>query len=386
MADDHAATEPDNILSTPAEIQNAVERNAIDRGRLFIGIIVELQIDHLLEQIEELANEINPRAFREDAARLNVNPAALDRLDEAGIGYPTYFAHPDLLREHPRLIFYYRNIAMISDKAMRGVGLNTASAEEIAAYLNRVIGDLILEVGVTGHRHVEMLMANLGDALGGSSRNEVGRVAMARVMRMLIEHLAARGRIESITYTLRESMVPGTERTSEEAQVFTPDLDVNGFLRRLENHYVKYHEARLTNGVTLLIDKQVRWFDAEGEPYNPSADMISDADQSGAETDMLWGAEVKGGADPAGSDEHWKTARSALRRVLDDAGKSGHARPPLSFIGTTIVGKVASEIRNWLDEGDLITAYNLTKLIEQPEERQRFLRDMMGFLGYGEGP
>jgi len=30
---------------------------------------------------------------------------------------------------------------------------------------------------------------------------------------------------------------------------------------------------------------------------------------------MRWAAELKGGADPAGSDEHWKTATEALNRI-----------------------------------------------------------------------
>ena len=56
----------------------------------------------------------------------------------------------------------------------------------------------------------------------------------------------------------------------------------------------------------------------------------------------------------------------------------------ISFIGTTIVGRVAVEIKAWINRGDLISAYNLAKIIEQPEEKQRFLDDMMVFLGYSE--
>jgi len=42
-----------------------------------------------------------------------------------------------------------------------------------------------------------------------------------------------------------------------------------------------------------------------------------------APVDMIWSGEIKGGADPAGSDEHWKTATQALNRILEAAEKTG---------------------------------------------------------------
>ena len=89
-----------------------------------------------------------------------------------------------MLVEHPDLVFYYRNVAMLSEKVMRGIGfsptspvtdrtLTRAEATELARYLNRVISKLLLSTGVTRYRHLEILMANLGDSLGGSSLNEV---------------------------------------------------------------------------------------------------------------------------------------------------------------------------------------------------------------------
>jgi hypothetical protein len=47
--------------------------------------------------------------------------------------------------------------------------------------LNEIVSGLLIETGaagVTRNRHIQMVMANLGDSLGGSSRNEVERGAM----------------------------------------------------------------------------------------------------------------------------------------------------------------------------------------------------------------
>jgi hypothetical protein len=386
-----------HIVSTPDEIKRAVERNAIDRGVLFIGIIVELEIDDLLNLVEDLGKTTDKEEIAESADALGIDLKALTLLDNVDppIPYPYYFCTSNFLVQHPELAFYYRNIAMLSAKVMRGIGLDTIeyeagnaptkeTATEIAKYLNPIISGLILDTGVTRNRHIEMLMANLGDSLGGSSRNEVGRVAMAQVMRPLIKLLCQHDRLESITYSTRSSLVPGTPRDPDETLIIGPQTDIGAKLNEIERDHVKYMELRLRNGVLLLVDKIIRWYDNKGKEYTPSADLHSARESTGAETDMIWGAEVKGGADPAGSDEHWKTASRALTRILENASKSGRAAPPLSFIGTTIVNKVAVEIVAWIDRGDLVSAYNLTKIIEQPAELKRFLADMMEFLGYND--
>ena len=57
--------------------------------------------------------------------------------------------------------------------------------------------------------------------------------------------------------------------------------------------------------------------------------------------------ELKGGIDPAGADEHWKTARTALQRIND--GFAGTGIQTL-FIGAAIVADMANEIWAMLQE------------------------------------
>ena len=52
-------------------------------------------------------------------------------------------------------------------------------------YCNRIVSELVKTGGVTPHQHLAMMLFNIGDSLGGVSRDEVGRVAYARVIRML---------------------------------------------------------------------------------------------------------------------------------------------------------------------------------------------------------
>lgn len=67
--------------------------------------------------------------------------------------------------------------------------------------------------------------------------------------------------------------------------------------------------------------------------------------------------ELKGGIDPAGADEHWKTARSALDRIRISFDKS--KCPDLFFVAAAIESSMAKEIFERLQSGDLSFAANL---------------------------
>jgi hypothetical protein len=69
--------------------------------------------------------------------------------------------------------------------------------------------------------------------------------------------------------------------------------------------------------------------------------------------------ELKGGIDPAGADEHWKTARTALARIQTVFTQSG-LNPHTFFIGAAIAKKMAYEIWTQLEQGTLENAANLT--------------------------
>ncbi len=67
--------------------------------------------------------------------------------------------------------------------------------------------------------------------------------------------------------------------------------------------------------------------------------------------------ELKGGIDPAGADEHWKTAGSALERIRN---RFGHRCPKLFFAASAIESAMAKEIFAQLKSEKLTHAANLT--------------------------
>jgi len=69
--------------------------------------------------------------------------------------------------------------------------------------------------------------------------------------------------------------------------------------------------------------------------------------------------ELKGGIDPAGADEHWKTASKALSRIRDSFSRVGRS-PHTFFVGAAIANEMAKEIWGELEGGTLSNAANLT--------------------------
>ena len=69
--------------------------------------------------------------------------------------------------------------------------------------------------------------------------------------------------------------------------------------------------------------------------------------------------ELKGGIDPAGADERWKTARTSLTRIRKAFSDKGHS-PYIFFVGAAIENSIAEEIWRQLENGTLNNAANLT--------------------------
>lgn len=88
-----------------------------------------------------------------------------------------------------------------------------------------------------------------------------------------------------------------------------------------------------------------------------SSGSHSEAKHVKREQDFIALGELKGGIDPAGADEHWKTANSALNRIRTAFNGSP---PPLFFIGAAIEASMAQEIYGQLQSGELSHAANLT--------------------------
>lgn len=74
---------------------------------------------------------------------------------------------------------------------------------------------------------------------------------------------------------------------------------------------------------------------------------------------VLMLGELKGGIDPAGADEHWKIANTALERIRTSFASVGY-NVKTSFVGAAIENAMAEEIFEQLENGTMSNAANLT--------------------------
>ena len=84
-----------------------------------------------------------------------------------------------------------------------------------------------------------------------------------------------------------------------------------------------------------------------------SAKALKDV-MADAKTLHLMG-ELKGGIDPAGGDEHWKTARGALERI-----REAYKKAYVIYAGAAIEKSMSKEIFTQLQTGQLDYAANIT--------------------------
>jgi hypothetical protein len=212
-----------------------------------------------------------------------------------------------------------------------------------------------------GDKFVEELVYRFlltrGDALGGSMRNAGGILAQRKFTRSFLAVLA-------------------------NAQISYRWLDAGNKVWATQGRDDTDREMRL-KGISwsLNAEKKTMLYDVNvplGEKNvdicvlnQPHQQLTSDCLKDASSYTAL--GELKGGIDPAGFDEHWKTARSALIRIREAFAKK-NASAQTFFIANGIARSMADEIMVDLESGTLSCAANLTK----PDQVSMLCRWLIG--------
>ncbi len=225
--------------------------------------------------------------------------------------------------------------------AAAGFSLKSAShltKQELDEAIKRVFSTLRDNFGEAFREEiVYRYLLTMGDTLGGSMRNYIGAEAGIKLTNALEDALTA----QQSSATIKKSAKGKVQQIS-------------------------------WNGRLLL-------FDAKTKLIGNNVDVVL-LDRALASTfkelvtipqAYLACGELKGGIDPAGADEHWKTARSALVRIQTTFTGHNH-NPALFFVGAAIEHRMAQEIYDDLQSGLLSHAANLT-VPEQVEDLAAWL-------------
>ncbi|MBI5649499.1 MAG: restriction endonuclease [Chloroflexi bacterium] len=181
-----------------------------------------------------------------------------------------------------------------------------------------------------------------GETLGGSMRNVGGALAQQKLTRAIISALTVAG----IPYHWQIS------KSREWIEKPDDDSSIELSLRGLHWQNGKANRTLIYNLTVPLVKNNVDFC-----LFNLAPDQLELGKYALAKSYIAFG-ELKGGIDPAGADEHWKTARTALDRIRTAFSKA-RATPHTFFVGAAVEKKMANEIWDQLTNGTLSNAANL---------------------------
>jgi type II restriction enzyme len=187
-----------------------------------------------------------------------------------------------------------------------------------------------------------------GDTLGGSMRNLAGALGERKLTRTIISTLSIAGREYSWLHSKTMKWIP----------MSADDTDIELQSRGLSWEYRKQPRLLIYNLTVPLVKKNVDLCLFHCQPDDMEFGKQKTSVHYQPERYLALG-ELKGGIDPAGADEHWKTAHSALQRIRTAFSKKS-LTPHTFFIGAAIEKSMATEIFHQLETQVMTNATNLT--------------------------
>lgn len=231
----------------------------------------------------------------------------------------------------------------LSDKALKFLNEDdeTEAIRDLIATFLEPAGESFAE------ELVYRFLLTKGDALGGKARNLAGTIGDRRFLQCLVAVLSLGG----IEYSWRD------RKTKQWIGGPIDEIYIEKSLDALHWRVKERDRILLMNTKVPLIDKNVDLVVMNAIPENWKKGDRSLLIQNSRYVAL---GELKGGVDPAGADEHWKTADTALTRVRKDF-QGQRLGPPTFFIGAAVERGMATEIVDQMNKGVLSKVANLTK-------------------------
>ena len=182
-----------------------------------------------------------------------------------------------------------------------------------------------------------------GDSLGGAMRNIAGKLAERKLTRAIISALTL---IEVNYQWLNAASSTWIKETDNTADI---ELSLKGLSWR-RNQKTR---TLIYNRTIPIVSKNIDICLLDCPPDEVNRETFRTPEK------FIGFGELKGGIDPAGADEHWKTAQTALTRIRIAFARH-NLSPDLFFIGAVIADSMAQEIWNQLENGTLKNVANLT--------------------------
>lgn len=253
------------------------------------------------------------------------------------------------------------SIPQIQSSLLTAAGLSDKALTHLTErYKNEAVNNLIENfLKPAGKKFADELVYRFlltrGDTLGGMMRNIAGALGERKFVRSLITMLS----LLKIDYFWLHNKSQTWIANSPD------DADIEKILKGVSWQNEQGNRVLLFNTTVPNVGKNVDLcllncqHDNLGHRCDKKKEIIA------VPTLYLALGELKGGVDPAGADEHWKTANTALERIRS-AFSGDSLNPYTFFVGAAIENAMANEIFNQLRQNTLTNAANLT------DEKQLF--------------
>ncbi len=300
-----------------AQLVAALTEAYTARAKLFHSGVKASRIDLLIAEIDT----IDPSKVKWNVRALGITKRAFERVKHSGARPRQVFAHPQIIRDRPHLIAYYRNLAAISRKGIsqilfptnkyengRAQEIDREDAETLCGVLNEILSgviDSMSDYDIAVSR--QAILAEIGSQLQGMWANMVGQGAAKNVEKIIREHIESQGlgrRVRSRVYELK-----------------------NGWK------------------ILFAAEPDIKFLDATGR--------------------IRIGVEIKGSLDVAGAQTRYGEALKSFRKMLAE-----NPRCHTVYLASCFTDAVIRQMR---DEGQVRVWYNRTSILADETQRRRFL-------------
>ena len=267
------------------------------------------------------------------------------------------FCHPRLIREHPALLAYYRNIAALSQKAVKylvNIDVKKIETDEVNRY--RLTENQARQLAYLFNEHISLiigssiesltkeelhgiLLTSTGAQIDGSWRNATGEEAEKVVQRLLVKEAKER--------SLLVALLP---RTGTAIELYDPEK-----LEEQLGNIERYKGVMLSNHTSILFSSE------------PDVSLLNN---QGTTVGVI---EVKGGADPAGALERY----GAAKKSFDESLRSNSSVKTI-LVASCITTEVITRIQN---DPTIFTYFNLTEILCEDSTRyDQFVQEVFSIL------
>lgn len=248
---------------------------------------------------------------------------------------------PDDFLNIPQIRPFMLTAAGLSEKSLQHL-----NEEDYTVVIKELIDKFLKP---TGNAYIDetiyRYLLTKGDAVGGTMRNRIGAMGQEKLVRCILSCMNVRG----IFYDWCEGGRIWHKKP-------TDDFGIEKNIKALHWKNASDEERILGFNMTISTVKKnvdICLFATDMVSYNQG--KIA---KFKPELAIMLG-ELKGGIDPAGADEHWKTANTALDRIRMSYANIGRS-VLTSFVGAAIEKAMAIEIYEQLLNGTMTNAANLT--------------------------